>query len=167
MRRHAVPRHRAPRVVRRGRLGIPDVAGVAGELAALARPHDRVAIADLAARGVHEVCAALHRADQLVVEQALGPGMQRGVDRHDVADAHERLGRLVVGEAQLALDLGRQAVLVGVVQPHVERLQPPQHGRADPPGGDRADLHPLQVVGARDAVGDVPAAVEHPRCDGR
>src|SRR6202012_5260008 len=36
-----------------------------------------------------------------------------------------------------------------------------QHAEADPPGGDGADLHALHVVGAGDAVGDVPAAVDH------
>jgi pyruvate dehydrogenase complex dehydrogenase (E1) component len=54
-------------------------------LTAFARPRDRVAITDLAARGVHEIRAALHLADQLVVEEVLGLRMQRGVDRHYVA----------------------------------------------------------------------------------
>ena len=50
------------------------------------RPHDRVAIADLAARRVDEIGAGLHLGDQLLVEQAFGLGVQRGVDRDDVAD---------------------------------------------------------------------------------
>ncbi len=70
------------------------------------------------------------------------------------------------GDAELALDLLWQAVAVGVVQADLERLQPPQHRRADAPGGDRADLHALQVIRARDAVGDVPAAVDHPLVGG-
>ena len=64
--------------------------------------------------------------------------------------------------AELPLDLCRQAVAVGVVQPDIERRKAPQHRRADPSRRDRPDLHPLQVVLARGAVGDVPAAVHHP-----
>ena len=75
----------------RRRLRKPDVARVTGELPALERPHDGVAVADLAARRVDEVGAALHRADQRVVEQMLRLGVQRAVDRDHVADAHHRL----------------------------------------------------------------------------
>ena len=42
----------------------------------------------------------------------------------------------------------------------VEGLQAPQDAEPDAAGGDGPDLHPLQVVGAGDRVGDVPAAVE-------
>ena len=49
---------------------------------------------------------------------------------------------------------------IGVVQADLERLQPAQHRRADPARADGADLHALEVVRARDRVGDVPAAVE-------
>ena len=48
----------------RRRLREPDVARIAGELAAFERAHDGIAIADLAARRVHEIGAALHLADQ-------------------------------------------------------------------------------------------------------
>src|ERR1700683_4608468 len=65
----AVVGHRAPRVVARRWLGEPDVAGVACELAALARRDDRVAVADLAARGVDQIGAPLHLRQQLRVEQ--------------------------------------------------------------------------------------------------
>ena len=50
------------------------------------------------------------------------------------------------GDPELLLDLRGQPVAVGVVKADVERLQPAQHGRADPPGGYGADLHALQVV---------------------
>ena len=86
MRRHAVVRHRAPRVVPRRRLREPDVSGVARELSAFERPHDRVAIADLAARGVHEIGPALHLGEKPVVEQVLGLGVKRRVDRDDIAN---------------------------------------------------------------------------------
>src|SRR5439155_22994150 len=68
VRGHALVRHRAPRVVLGCRLGEPHVAGIAGELPALARLCDRVAVADLAARRVDPVGAALPLGDQLLVE---------------------------------------------------------------------------------------------------
>jgi len=52
-----VVRHRAPRVVLGRRLREPDVAGVAGQLAAAQRRRDGLAVADLAARGVDNVRA--------------------------------------------------------------------------------------------------------------
>ncbi len=77
VRRHAVMRHGPPRVVRRCRLGEPDVTGVPGQLSALEGADDGVAVADLAPGRVDDVRPALHRADQGVVEHALGLGMQR------------------------------------------------------------------------------------------
>ena len=148
-------------VLRRG-LGEPHVAGIAGKLPALARPRDRVAVADLAARRVDQVGAAFHLGDQLLVEHVLRLRVQRCVDRDHVARLHERLGVVVEGDAELLLDLGREAMAVGVVQPGLERLQAAQHRRADASGGHGPDLHALQVVGARGAVGDVPPAAQHP-----
>ena len=53
-------------------------------------------------------------------------------------------------------------MLVEIVQLHVERLQPAKHRQADAAGGDRADMHAFEIVGALDAVGDVPAAFDDP-----
>ena len=50
---------------------------------------------------------------------------------------------------------------IGIVQVHVERLEAAQHRASDPPGGDGPDMHPLDIVGSRYAVGDVPAAGLH------
>ena len=66
------------------------------------------------------------------------------------------------GQVQLFFDLGRQAVPIGVVQLDVERLEPPQHGQADAAGRDGADVHAFDVVGALDAIGDVPALLDDP-----
>ena len=63
---------------------------------------------------------------------------------------------LMEGQTKFLFDAFRQAVPIGVVQLHVERLQPAQHGQADAAGGDRADVHAFHIVGALDAVGDVP-----------
>ncbi len=162
MRSHSLIRHRAPRMIRRCGLGIPHVAGVSGELTALQRPHHRLAVADERPRRVDQICATFHGRDQLVVEQPTSLSMQWRVDRDHVEVGHHLLHRGVVGGVQLLLDLGRQPVLVGVVQMNIERRQPPQHGQADPAGGDGAHLHSLEVVGALHAIGDIPAAPGDP-----
>ena len=90
--------------------------------------------------------AALHLADQGVVEEVLGLWMEGCVDRDHVADGHHRLGVQVVGDAELALDLVRESVSIGVVQSHLKRLQPPEDSGTDPAGSDRPDLHSFEVV---------------------
>src|SRR5690349_24158416 len=55
VRGHAVVRHGPPWMVRRSVLGEPDVARVPGELAALQRPDDGVAVGDLAPGGVDDI----------------------------------------------------------------------------------------------------------------
>jgi hypothetical protein len=71
-------------MVSRSGLRIPDIAGVAGQLPGLERPHDSVAIHDRAARSIDNVGAPLHRPEQLIVEEMIGLGHQRAVDRKDV-----------------------------------------------------------------------------------
>ena len=68
----------------------------------------------------------------------------------------------MVREAELALGLAVEPVLVRVVQVDVEGLEAPEHAEPDAAGAERAHRHPLQVVGALHAVGDVPAALRHP-----
>ena len=70
------------------------------------------------------------------------------------------------GEAEFLLDRLGQPVLVVVMQLDVERLQPAQRREADAAGGDGADIHAFEVVGALDAIGDVPAASDHPAVGG-
>ena len=48
----------------------------------------------------------------------------------------------------------------------VERLEPAKRGKADAAGGDGADIHAFEVVRALDAIGDVPAASDHPAVGG-
>ena len=52
------------------------------------------------------------------------------------------------------------------MQLDVERLQPAQRGEADAARRDGADIHAFEVVGAFDAIGDVPAASHHPPVGG-
>ena len=88
--------------------------------------------------------------------------MERRVDRHHIADTNQGLHVRVVLHAELLLDFERQAMPVRVMEDHVERLQAPEHRRSDPPGGHGADVHALEVVLARHAVGDVPATLDNP-----
>ena len=122
----------------------------------LERSYDGVPVADQSAGGVDQVGAALHRRDQLVVEQPTRFGVQRRVDRDHVHGRDHLLHRLVVSHVQLPLDVLGQPVLVGVVQPYVERGEAAQHRQPDPTSRDGADVHALKVIGALDAVGDVP-----------
>ena len=68
-------RHGTPRMIARRRLREPNVSRIARELATFERAHDSITIANLAARRVHDVAAAFHHADQLVVEHGLGLGV--------------------------------------------------------------------------------------------
>src|SRR5271165_1149528 len=112
MRRHSVMRHRPPGMILRWRLWEPYVACVACELAAFEGPNDCVAIANLAAGGVHEISPSLHFREQLVVEEVLRFLMERGVNRHDVTDFDHVLDIGMPSEAQLLLDRLRESMSV-------------------------------------------------------
>lgn len=71
MRRHAVERHGAPRVIFWRRLREPDIAGIAREPAGLQGTHDGIAFDELATCGVDEIRAALHQREHPVVEEVL------------------------------------------------------------------------------------------------
>src|ERR1700679_2059588 len=45
---------------------------------------------------------------------------------------------------------------------NVKGFEATQHCKSNSTGGNRADLHRLQIVGPLDAVGDVPTAVDDP-----
>mmetsp|Transcript_14560 Transcript_14560/g.38612 ORF Transcript_14560/g.38612 Transcript_14560/m.38612 type:complete len:422 (-) Transcript_14560:51-1316(-) len=162
VRRHAVVRHRPPRVALGRRLREPHVPRVAGELALLEGFDNGVPVADLAAGRVDDVGAALHLADELPAEHVLRLRVQGAVDGHHVADPHHGLDGVVEGQAQLLLDLFGQAPPVGVVEVDVERLEAAQHGDADATRRHGADVHALEVVGPGRAVRDVPAALQYP-----
>ena len=157
--RHSVMGHRPPGMISGCRLRKPYVTGVPGELSAFECSHDGISIADLSPGGVDDVSTPFHRRDELVVEEMLGLGVQRSVDRDDVAMRHHRRRALVEAETELALDLSRQAVAIRVMKLDVERLQPPQDGKADASSGHRPNRHALEVVGPFDTVGDIPTPV--------
>ena len=92
----------------------------------------------------------------------LGLGVQRAVDRHDIAHLDHRLHVRVIGEAEFFFDRFGQAMPVHVMQFHVEGLQAPQHGKTNAARRDCADIHTFKVIGTLDAVRDVPPAFHDP-----
>ncbi len=82
-----------------------------------------------------------------------------------VTTSHTSTSESTVGwydQTELPFDALVETVFVGVVQTDVERVQPAQHRQTDPACGDRPDRHALEIVGALDAVRDVPAALHDP-----
>src|SRR5262249_49764874 len=120
----AVIRHRAPRMILRWRLRIPYVAGISSELTILQGTDDGVAVADLSAGGIHDVCTVLHPGEQVGVEHALGTGMKGRIYRNDVTDPDHVLDIRVEGEAKLLLDRLGKATALEIVQLHFEGLEP-------------------------------------------
>ena len=55
------------------------------KMSRLERRHNGIALADLAARGVDQVGAGFHLADQLLVKEFLGARVQRAVDGDHIA----------------------------------------------------------------------------------
>lgn len=116
---------------------------------------------ELAARRIDDVCAAFEELQRIRVDHMLGFRVKRAVECYDVADFGEALQVGMIGEVQLLLDRFREAVAIHVVQPDAEWFQETEDTQADPAGGDSADLHRLEVIGARDRISDVPAALQN------
>jgi len=88
--------------------------------------------------------------------------MQRAIDGDDIADLDHVLDVWMPGNVQFFFHRLRQPVAVIIVQMHIEGFQAFQHGKANAAGGDGAGMHAFDVIGALDAIGDVPAALHHP-----
>src|SRR5438105_5728789 len=88
--------------------------------------------------------------------------MERRVDGHDIAHRDHVFDAVVPGDAELALHVCGQAMAVEIMEVHVERLEPAEYRAADPPRSDGPDVHFLDIIGTRDAIGDVPAALQDP-----
>jgi hypothetical protein len=65
-------------------------------------------------RGIHQIRAPLHLADQCVVEQVLGLGMEWRMGGDDIANAHHRFDVSMVGKAQLSLNTFREPMAIRV-----------------------------------------------------
>ncbi len=120
---HGVVGHGPPRMVRRRWLREPHVACIAGQLAALQRGRNGIAVAQLAACGVDQVGAALEVLQRLGIDHVLRLGVKRAIERDHVAYFGQAVEAGVVSEVQLLLDGLRQAVAIHVVQLHVVGLQ--------------------------------------------
>jgi hypothetical protein len=88
--------------------------------------------------------------------------MERAIDRYDIANLDQGLDGRVPGYVQLLFNVLRQSVTIGVVELDVEGLQPLQDRQANPPSRHSPRVHPLQVIGTGDAIGYVPAPLQHP-----
>ena len=91
-------RHGPPGMILGRRLRKPYVACVACELAAFEGPNDCVAIANLAARGVHEISPSLHFREQFVVEEVLLVAKLSAEVFSNLGSRHPQLYRLVAQE---------------------------------------------------------------------
>src|SRR5262245_41538310 len=146
-------------MVLRRRLREPHISSIAREFPALQRPNNGVPVANLAARCVYKIGAALHAADQRVIKQMLGLGMQWCVNRNDVTDLHERLNIAVESSAKLLFDCSRQTMPIGVMKIDIKWLHAPQNRKANPSCTNDTNVHPLQIIRARDAISDIPTAL--------
>ena len=130
VRGHAVVRHAPPSMIVRRWLREPDIPGIAGEMAALEGADNRIAVADLGARCVHDVGATLHLRDELVVEEILGLWMQRRIDRDHVADLDHVFDRGVPGETELHLQSAGQALPIEIMELDLVERKPFAYGIA-------------------------------------
>jgi hypothetical protein len=113
--RHAVMGHRSPGMILRCRLREPDVARITRELPTLQGTNDSIAITNLAARRVHQICAPLHFADERIVEHVFRLWMQRSVDRDHIANTDHRFDIRVVCQVQLLLNVVSEPMAVRVM----------------------------------------------------
>jgi len=154
---------RTPDVVLGRGLHVPDVAGVAGELAARKRGGDVVLVADGTAGGVDEPRALLKVLQELGVDEAARPLVQRAVDGDDVALRHEVLE--VVDAARLdGFGSGGREGCVVVVEKlfAVEGQETLKDTVTDAASSNGADNFALQVECVPCNVGDNPVtALDH------
>jgi hypothetical protein len=61
-------------------------------------------------------------------------------------------------QARPPLFLNRLEEAMSIMKTHVEGLQSAEYAKADAAARNRADVRAPDIVGLRDAVGDVPAA---------
>lgn len=133
------------RVVPGCRLDLEDVEPGARDAPRAERLVQRLLLDDRSARGVDDVGGLLHQPELVGPDQALGPGAQRAVDRHEVGTSHH----LVEAGDHLdveALDVfGLDERVVGDVL-HLERHRETEHlgtdiADADQPEGATGEAH--------------------------
>ena len=92
------------------RLREPHVAPVSAQVARLEGIGHVLFDDDGAARGVDEPGALLHLANEVLVEEAVGPLVERAVDRHDIALRDHLLQVEDATAADLFLNFGTQGL---------------------------------------------------------
>lgn len=96
MRNHAVSTtkrvlHRAPDVVARSGLLVPNVTGIATELTRFECSSDSVLVTDGTASSIDEPSSLLEVREELSVNEVAGSVVERGVDGDDIASGNELL----------------------------------------------------------------------------
>lgn len=139
--------HSAPGVVSRGWLGERHITTVAIELAASKGIRNVFLNTDGTTSGVDEPRALLHLAYEVLVEEAIGAFVERGVDGHNVALRKHLLKRLDATAADLGLGGIVQLVVIMVQQLLAfERTQPTQNALANAANTNSTDNLAFEVV---------------------
>src|ERR1700749_79460 len=100
--------HGPPRVIRGWGLGEPNISRVTRKLATVECPYYGIAVANLAACGIHKIGAALHFGEQRIVKHVLRLGVKRSVDGHNVAHLDHLLDAGMKSQLQLLFDRLRE-----------------------------------------------------------
>src|SRR5215211_2526203 len=159
VRGHGVQGHLTPGVLRRSRLWVPDVAGIATEVPFFESVDQRVRLDDRSTGDVDEVSPALHAEERLPVEETLRLGRERSGDHDDVAlGDHLVQGR--VADAQREFFYGTETRAFVVEHPHVEGFQAGGDELSDLTGTVDANDLPLEVMRVRGDLAYAPAAFD-------
>jgi len=102
----------------------------------------------------------LHGAEHGLVEKMLRLRVERAVDGHHVAMRNHVRRAFVVNQAKLILNGLWEAMTVAVVKLAVKWMHATENSKADASCCNSTDVHTFDIVGALNAVGDVPAAVK-------
>ena len=96
----------------------PDIAHVASNLSGLESLNNVLGDTDSSSSGVDEPGTILHVGNELLVEEALGGGVQRTVDGDNVTEREHLLERLHSSTANLLLDISGHGLVVVVEHLH-------------------------------------------------
>jgi hypothetical protein len=151
--------HGSPGMVLGGRLGEPDITTVSSDLAGLECLDNVLGNADGSSSSVDEPSTILHVRDELLVEEALGGGVQRAIDGHDITQREHLLQRLNSSATNLLFDVGRHGLVVVVEHFHgVEGLASLEDTLADSAATNGTDDLTLEIVGVLGDSSNIPAA---------
>ncbi|MNN32556.1 hypothetical protein D3C81_1462790 [compost metagenome] len=145
-------------MVCRGRLGVPDIAGIAGQLPGLQSAHHGIALHQLAAGAIYKVRTLFHPREHGIVKQTLGRRIEGNLQVDDISRGHQCFYVRMIVKPQFFLYFGGESVTLGVLQVQVERLQSAKHGQTNTARADGAEMHAFDVIAPIHTISDIPAA---------